>query len=238
MTCASRPDRAIAQCPINRPRTTPFLSEQPVPAKRAGAGSGHSQTLGLDTAPGPENCGFSQSAVFDGRQSGVMAQDHPRSHFVGNRRSVAPDSRRAGKTVSTGLRPQKNLRLAMSHTRHWAGLRRIHYRHQPRALVVSWVTTARQNTKIVRRSASNHLAPNGVAYHQLHHYPGLWPTPGIVRDMMFIPAARTCGPRGQTGRRQKHSFGFVAEATRGSPNTQYQRLLQSAVKPHGAIERH
>src|SRR5574341_1083108 len=182
--------------------------------------------FGLD-APAAESCRVLEIGCSMGGNLLVMAQDYPRSQFVG----IDASSRQ----IAEGWKTVQQLGLKNLQLRHLdvleAGddLGRFDYiiSHG----VFSWVPARVQQKmlEICQRS----LAPNGVAYISYNTYPG-WHIRGVVRDMMFYRSAHFADP--QTSLAQaKAMVEFVAQASRGA-DTPYQRLLQSELKHIGQME--
>lgn len=182
--------------------------------------------FGLD-APPPENCRVLELGCSMGGNLIVMAQDHPRSQFVGidaSSREIAE----GWKTVD--LLGLKNLRLAhldILDVGHDFGEFDYIISHG----VFSWVPTRVQNKML--EICQRHLAPKGVAYISYNTYPG-WHIRGIVRDMMIYRGTQFADPGARLAQ-AKALVGFVAEATKGA-DTPYQRLLQSELKHIGQME--
>lgn len=176
--------------------------------------------FGLDSPPA-ENCSVLEIGCSMGGNLLVMAQDHPRSRYIGidaSARQIAE----GWKTVEAlGL---KNLQLKhLDILDVGEDLGRFDYIicHG----VFSWVP-ARVQDKILE-ICQRQLAPNGVAYISYNTYPG-WHIRGVVRDMMLYRGAQFAEPAARLAQ-AKSLVEFVAQATKGA-DTPYQRLLQAELK--------
>jgi methyltransferase-like protein/SAM-dependent methyltransferase len=182
--------------------------------------------FGLD-APAPENCRVLELGCSMGGNLIVMAQDHPRSQFVG----IDASSRQIAEGWKTvDLLGLKNLRLThLDILEVGADFGEFDYiiSHG----VFSWVPARVQNKML--EICQRHLAPNGVAYLSYNTYPG-WHIRGIVRDMMMYRSTQFADPQARLAQ-AKSLVRFVAEATKGA-DTPYQRLLQSELKHIGQME--
>ena len=212
------PDQQTAYDAIPYP-SNPFRQTRP---ERLAA---IAKLFSLDSAP-PENCRVLELGCSMGGNLVVMAQDHPRSHFVG----IDASSRQIAegwKTVDRlGL---KNLRLAHVDILD-IGQEFGEFDYIISHGVFSWVPARVQNKML--EICQRHLAPNGVAYISYNTYPG-WHIRGIVRDMMLYRGAQFADPEARLAQ-AKELVGFVAEATRGA-DTPYQRVLQSELKHMGQL---
>jgi methyltransferase-like protein/cyclopropane fatty-acyl-phospholipid synthase-like methyltransferase len=176
--------------------------------------------FGLD-APPAERCRVLEIGCSMGGNLLVMAQDHPRSQFIGidaSARQIAE----GWKTVEQlGL---KNLRLKhLDILDVTEDLGQFDYiiSHG----VFSWVPARVQNKML--EICQRQLAPDGIGYISYNTYPG-WHIRGIVRDMMFYRGTQFADPAARLAQ-AKALVGFVVEATR-APDTPYQRLLQNEFK--------
>jgi methyltransferase-like protein/2-polyprenyl-3-methyl-5-hydroxy-6-metoxy-1,4-benzoquinol methylase len=176
--------------------------------------------FGLD-APPAENCSVLEIGCSMGGNLIVMAQDHPRSRYLGIDAS-ARQITEGWKTVEAlGL---KNLQLKhLDILDVTEDLGRFDYIicHG----VFSWVPARVQNK--ILEICQRQLAPNGVGYISYNTYPG-WHIRGIVRDMMFYRGAQFAEPAARLAQ-AKSLVEFVAQATKGA-DSPYQRLLQSELK--------
>ena len=182
--------------------------------------------FGLD-APSPDACRVLELGCSMGGNLIVMAQDHPRSQFVG----IDASSRQIAEGWKTvDLLGLKNLRLThLDILDVAADFGEFDYiiSHG----VFSWVPARVQNKML--EICQRHLAPNGVAYLSYNTYPG-WHIRGIVRDIMIYRGAQFADPGARLAQ-AKALVEFVAEATKGA-DTPYQRLLQSELKHIGQME--
>ena len=178
-------------------------------------------------APPPENCRVLELGCAMGNNLLVMAQDHPRSHFIG----IDASSRQIAegwKTVE--LLGLKNIQLKhMDMLEVGADFGEFDYiiSHG----VFSWVPPRVQSKML--EICQRHLAPKGVAYLSYNTYPG-WHIRGIVRDMMLYRGTQFTDPAARLAQ-AKSLVKFVAEATRGA-DTPYQQLLQGELKQMGQME--
>jgi len=182
--------------------------------------------FGLD-APAPERCRVLELGCSMGGNLIVMAQDHPRSEFVGidaSSREIAE----GWKTVD--LLGLKNLRLAHLDILD-VGQDLGQFDYIISHGVFSWVPPRVQNKML--EICQRHLAPNGVAYISYNTYPG-WHIRGIVRDMMFYRSQHFDDHDARLAQ-AKALVGFVAEATKGA-DTPYARLLQGELRHIGQME--
>ena len=182
--------------------------------------------FGLD-APAPESCRVLELGCSMGGNLIVMAQDHPRSQFVG----IDASSRQIAEGWKTvDLLGLKNLRLTHLDILD-VGADFGEFDYIISHGVFSWVPARVQNKML--EICQRHLAPNGVAYISFNTYPG-WHIRGIVRDMMMYRGAQFADPQARLAQ-AKSLVRFVAEATKGA-DTPYQRLLQSELKHIGQME--
>jgi methyltransferase-like protein/SAM-dependent methyltransferase len=176
--------------------------------------------FGLD-APPAENCSVLEIGCSMGGNLLVMAQDHPRSRYLGIDASA--------RQIAEGWKTVEALGLKNLQLRHLdildvtEELGRFDYIicHG----VFSWVP-ARVQDKILE-ICQRQLAPSGVAYISYNTYPG-WHIRGVVRDMMLYRGAQFAEPAARLAQ-AKSLVEFVAQATKGA-DTPYQRLLQAELK--------
>ena len=213
------PDQQTAYDAIPYP-SNPFRQTRP---ERLAA---IAKLFGLDAAP-PEKCRVLELGCSMGGNLIVMAQDHPRSQFVGIDASSAQIAE-GWKTVD--LLALKNLRLAHVDILD-IGPDFGEFDYIISHGVFSWVPTRVQNKMF--EVCQRHLAANGVAYISYNTYPG-WHIRGIVRDMMLYRGMQFADPEARLAQ-AKELVGFVAEATKGA-DTPYQRVLQSELKHMGQLE--
>lgn len=182
--------------------------------------------FGLD-APDPENCRVLEMGCSTGGNLIVMAQDHPRSRYVG----VDASSRQ----ISDGWKTVELLGLKNIQLKHLdileIGEDFGQFDYIVSHGVFTWVP-ARVQDKMLEICRRN-LAPNGVAYISYNTYPG-WHIRGIIRDMMFYRGMQFADPATQLAQ-AKSLVEFVAQSSRGA-DTPYQRLLQSELKHLGRME--
>ena len=213
------PDHQTAYDTIPYP-SNPFRQSRP---ERLAA---IAKLFGLDAAP-PENCRVLELGCSMGGNLIVMAQDHPRSQFVG----IDASSRQIAEGWKTvDLLGLKNLRLAHVDILD-IGQDFGEFDYIISHGVFSWVPTRVQNKMF--EICQRHLAANGVAYISYNTYPG-WHIRGIVRDMMVYRGAHFADPDARLAQ-AKALVGFVAEATKGA-DTPYQRVLQSELKHMGQMQ--
>jgi len=182
--------------------------------------------FGLD-APPTENCRVLELGCSMGNNLLVMAQDHPRSQFLG----IDASSRQIAegwKTIEQlGLRNIQLKHLDMLDFGEDFGQFDYIISHG----VFSWVPPRVQNKML--EICQRHLAPKGVAYISYNTYPG-WHIRGIVRDMMLYRGTQFAEPAARLAQ-AKSLVKFVAEATRGA-DTPYQRLLEGELRQMGQME--
>ena len=182
--------------------------------------------FGLD-APPAENCRVLEIGCSMGGNLLVMAQDHPRSQFIG----IDASSRQiteGWKTVELlGLKNVQLKHLDMLDFGPDFGEFDYIISHG----VFSWVPPRVQDKMM--EICQRHLAPNGVAYISYNTYPG-WHIRGIVRDMMLYRGGQFAEPDARL-KQAKSLVEFVAQATRGS-DTPYQRLLQGELNQMSQME--
>jgi methyltransferase-like protein/trans-aconitate methyltransferase len=182
--------------------------------------------FGLD-APAPETCRVLEIGCSMGGNLLVMAQDHPRSRFVG----IDASSRQ----IAEGWKTVKQLGLKNLQLKHLdllnVGDDLGQFDYIISHGVFSWVPP-RVQAKMLE-ICQRHLAPSGVAYISYNTYPG-WHIRGIVRDMMLYRSHQFADPQAQLAQ-AKALVQFVAKAT-GNADTPYQRLLQSELKHIGQME--
>lgn len=182
--------------------------------------------FGLD-APPAENCRVLEIGCSMGGNLLVMAQDHPRSQFIG----VDASSRQIAEGWKTiELLGLKNIQLKHLDILDF-GQDFGEFDYIISHGVFSWVPPRVQNKMM--EICQRHLAPNGVAYISYNTYPG-WHIRGIVRDMMLYRGMQFAEPAARLTQ-AKLLVEFVAQATRGA-DTPYQRLLQSELKHMGQME--
>ena len=178
-------------------------------------------------APPAEKCRVLEIGCSMGVNLVVMAQDHPRSQFIG----IDASSRQiteGWKTIE--LLGLKNIELKhMDMLDFGADFGEFDYivSHG----VFSWVPLRVQNKML--EICQRHLAPNGVAYISYNTFPG-WHIRGIVRDMMLYRGGQFSDPDARL-KQAKSLVEFVAQATRGS-DTPYQRLLQGELNQMSQME--
>jgi methyltransferase-like protein/2-polyprenyl-3-methyl-5-hydroxy-6-metoxy-1,4-benzoquinol methylase len=182
--------------------------------------------FGLDSPPA-ESCRVLEIGCSMGGNLLAMAQDHPRSQFVG----IDASSRQIAegwKTIDAlGLKNIGLRHLDILDVGEDIGTFDYIVSHG----VYSWVP-ARVQRKMLE-ICQRHLAPNGVAYISYNTYPG-WHIRGVVRDMMLYRGTQFSDP--QTSLAQaKLLVQFVAQASKGA-DTPYQRLLQSELKHMSQME--
>jgi len=178
-------------------------------------------------SPAPERCRVLEIGCSMGGNLIPMAQDHPRSTFLG----IDASSRQ----IAEGWKTVERLGLKNLELRH------LDLLEVERDLgefdyivshgVFSWVPP-RVQAKMLE-VCQRHLAPNGVAYISYNTYPG-WHIRGVVRDMMLYRGMQFADPAARLAQ-AKSLVGFVAEATRGA-DTPYQRMLQSELNHLGNME--
>ena len=182
--------------------------------------------FGLD-APDPENCRVLEMGCSTGGNLVVMAQDHPRSRYVG----VDASSRQ----ISDGWKTVELLGLKNIQLKHLdildIGEDFGQFDYIVSHGVFTWVP-ARVQDKMLEICQRN-LAPKGVAYISYNTYPG-WHIRGIIRDMMFYRGMQFADPATQLAQ-AKSLVEFVAQSSKGA-DTPYQRLLQSELKHLGRME--
>ena len=182
--------------------------------------------FGLD-APSVENCRVLEIGCSMGNNLFVMAQDHPRSRFLG----IDASSRQIAegwKTIEQlGLRNIQLKHLDMLDFGEDFGQFDYIISHG----VFSWVPPRVQNKML--EICQRHLAPKGVAYISYNTYPG-WHIRGIVRDMMLYRGTQFTEPAARLAQ-AKSLVKFVAEATLGA-DTPYQRLLEGELRQMGQME--
>ena len=182
--------------------------------------------FGLE-APPAERCRVLEIGCSMGGNLLVMAQDHPRSQFIGidaSGRQIAE----GWKTVeAVGLKNLQLKHIDILDVTEELGQFDYIISHG----VYSWVPARVQNKML--EICQRQLAPNGVAYISYNTYPG-WHIRGIVRDMMFYRSTHFKDPQAQLAQ-AKALVQFVAQATRNA-DTPYQRLLQSELQHMGRME--
>ena len=182
--------------------------------------------FGLDS-PATETCRVLEIGCSMGGNLLVMAQNQPRSQFIG----IDASSRQIAegwKTVQ--LLGLKNIQLKHLDILDF-GQDMGEFDYIISHGVFSWVP-ARVQDKMLEICQRN-LAPNGVAYISYNTYPG-WHIRGIIRDMMFYRGLQFADPATQLAQ-AKSLVEFVAQSSRGA-DTPYQRLLQSELKHLGRME--
>ncbi len=182
--------------------------------------------FGLD-APPAENCRVLEIGCSMGGNLIVMAQDHPRSRYMGIDAS--------GRQIAEGWKTVEALGLKNLQLKHLDILDVTDdlgpFDYIISHGVFSWVPARVQNKML--EICQRQLAPNGVAYISYNTYPG-WHIRGIVRDMMFYRGTQFADPAARLTQ-AKALVQFVAQATKGA-DTPYQRLLQSELKHIGQME--
>jgi methyltransferase-like protein/2-polyprenyl-3-methyl-5-hydroxy-6-metoxy-1,4-benzoquinol methylase len=194
--------------------TSPFRQTRP---ERLAA---IAKLFGLN-APPAEDCRVLELGCSMGGNLIVMAQDHPRSRFLG----IDASSRQitdGWKTIDAlGLKNIQLRQLDILDIGDDIGEFDYIISHG----VYSWVP-AKVQTKMLE-VCQRHLAPNGVAYISYNTLPG-WHIRGVIRDMMFYRGMQFADP--QTALAQaKLLVEFVAQSSKGA-DTPYQRMLQSELK--------
>jgi methyltransferase-like protein/2-polyprenyl-3-methyl-5-hydroxy-6-metoxy-1,4-benzoquinol methylase len=182
--------------------------------------------FGLD-APPADSCSVLEIGCSMGGNLVVMAQDHPRSRYIGIDAS--------GRQIAEGWKTVEALGLQNLQLKHMdvlevgEDLGKFDYIicHG----VFSWVPARVQNK--ILEICQRQLSPNGVAYISYNTYPG-WHIRGIVRDMMFYRGMQFQDPAAALTQ-AKSLVQFVAQATKGA-DTPYQRLLQSELKHITSME--
>lgn len=182
--------------------------------------------FGLE-APPAERCRVLEIGCSMGGNLLVMAQDHPRSQFVGIDASA--------RQIAEGWKTVEQLKLKNLQLKHLDVLDVTEELGQFDYIVshgvYSWVPPRVQ--KKMLEICQRQLAPNGVAYISYNTYPG-WHIRGIVRDMMLYRSTHFADPNARLAQ-AKELVQFVAEATR-TGDTPYQRLLQSELQHIGRME--
>jgi methyltransferase-like protein/SAM-dependent methyltransferase len=182
--------------------------------------------FGLD-APPAENCRVLEIGCSMGGNLLVMAQDHPRSQFIGF------DS--SSRQITEGWKTIELLGLKNIQLKHLDildfGQDFGEFDYIISHGVFSWVPPRVQNKML--EICQRHLAANGVAYLSYNTYPG-WHIREIVRDMMLYRGMQFADPAARLTQ-AKLLVEFVAQATRGA-DTPYQRLVQSELKHIAQME--
>src|SRR6185503_19157364 len=168
-----------------------------------------------------DNCSVLEIGCSMGGNLVVMAQDHPRSRYIGIDAS--------GRQIAEGWKTVEALGLQNLQLKHMdvlelgEDLGKFDYIicHG----VFSWVPARVQNK--ILEICQRQLSANGIAYISYNTYPG-WHIRGIVRDMMFYRGTQFQDPAAALAQ-AKSLVLFVAQATKGA-DTPYQRLLQSELK--------
>lgn len=182
--------------------------------------------FGLNS-PDPGQCRVLELGCSTGGNLVAMAQNNPRSRYVG----IDASSRQ----IAEGWKTVEQLGLGNVQLKHMdileVGDDLGQFDYIVCHGVFSWVP-ARVQDKILE-ICQRQLAPNGVAYISYNTYPG-WHIRGIVRDMMFYRGMQFADSATQLAQ-AKSLVKFVAQASQGA-DTPYQRLLQSELKHIGQME--
>lgn len=179
--------------------------------------------FGLD-APATDDCRVLELGCSMGGNLLAMAQNHPRSQYVG----IDASSRQIAdgwKTINAlGL---KNIRLQHLDILD-VGADFGEFDYIVSHGVFSWVPRAVQDR--ILDLCRRHLAPNGVAYVSYNTYPG-WHIRGIVRDMMLYRSLQFTDPATRLAQ-AKALVEFVATSSRAEDDP-YKQLLQAEFRTLG-----